>query len=256
MMSLWRATGLSAVLCLGLVAQTPPAFEVASVRPAQGGGGRGGRGGFGMILRSSNIHIAPGALTLRAATLRTCVRWAYHVPDFQVTGPDWIDQQRYDIVAKAPADASEDQLRAMLQTLLAERFKVVVHRQPKETQSWILTVGKGGPKFKESAGEGEGTIQPDLQKMQIGIQRTSVADLIDLLSNLLRAPILDETGLKGRYDITIDIGKYLPDQSQPVDMLATVVTGIQQELGLKLESRKMPLDLVVIDSAEKTPAEN
>lgn len=212
---------------------------------------------MGMLLtRSANIHVAPGNLTMRGVSFRSCVRWAYNVPDFEVTGPDWIDQQRYDIVAKAASDASEDQLRLMLQTLLVERFKLEAHRQSKESQAWVLTVGKGGPKFKESAEEGDAAIEPNLQKMQLGVHRASVGDLIDLLSNLLRAPIIDETGLKGRYDITIDIAKYIPDPSTPVDLLSTVVTGVQQELGLKLESRKLPLDFVVIDRAERTPMEN
>jgi uncharacterized protein (TIGR03435 family) len=239
-------------------AQSPPAFEVASIRPVQGGGGgRGGRGlGMMMAMPSANIHVAPGALTMRGVSFRTCVRWAYNVADFQVTGPDWIDQQRYDIAAKATGDAGEDQLRLMLQTLLAERFKMTAQKLNNESQAWVLTVAKGGPKFKPSTTEGEGSIQPDLQKMQVGIQRTSMADLIVLLSQLLRAPVIDETGLTGRYDITIDIAKYLQDQPGASDMLSTILTGIQQELGLKLDSRKLALDFIAIEKAERTPVEN
>jgi uncharacterized protein (TIGR03435 family) len=88
------------------------------------------------------------------------------------------------------------------------------------------------------------------------VQHAPVSQLVDLLGNLLRAPIVDETGLKGKYDIVIKIDKYIPDPATPVDILSTVLTAIQQELGLKLDQRKMALDLVVVDRAEKVPAEN
>jgi len=241
-------------------AQTAPSFDVASVRLAQGGGrGGAGMGGLAMIMampRSANIKVSPDGLTMRGVNFRTCVRWAYNVPDMQVSGPDWIDQQRYDIVTKVSAGASEDQMRLMMQTLLAERFKLAAHRIAKDTQAWILTDSKSGQKLKESATEGEASMQPDMQKMQLGLERTSVSDLVNMLTTILRAPVIDETGLKGRYDVKIDISKYLPDPNQPVDMLSTVLRGIQQEFGLKLESKKMPLDFVVIDAAEKTPVEN
>jgi uncharacterized protein (TIGR03435 family) len=241
-------------------AQTAPSFDVASIRPAEGGG-RGGRGGGGLAMlmampHSANIKVSPDGVTLRAVNFRTCVRWAYNVPDMQVNGPDWIDQQRYDIVAKASSGASEDQMRLMMQTLLAERFKLAARRISKDTQAWVLTEAKGGFKLKESTTEGEASMQPDLQKMQLGLQRTSISNLIDMLTGILRAPVLDETGLKGRYDVKIDISKYLSDGNPSGDMLSTVLRGIQEEFGLKLESKKMPLEFVVIDAAEKMPIEN
>ena len=84
--------------------------------------------------------------------------------NYQITGPDWIGSERFDIVAKAAAPAPEDQLRLMGQTLLADRFKVALHRQSKEVGSYILTVGKSGPKFHESVSEGETSIQPDQRR--------------------------------------------------------------------------------------------
>lgn len=248
-----RAAVCAAVWVAGAAAQTGPAFEVASIRMAQGGGGRG-EGMHGMPAR---ISTEPGAVTMRGVTFRNCVRWAYNVVDFQVTGPDWIDGQRYDIVAKAPGEASEEQLRAMFQTLLADRFKLATHRQTKEAQAWVLSVAKNGPKFKESAGEGESVVTPDQKRMQIDVRRTRVSQLVDFLAPILRAPVIDETGLTGRYDITIAVDKYIPDHPTGLsDMISVITTGIQQELGLKLDSRKMPVDFVVIDRAEKTPTEN
>jgi uncharacterized protein (TIGR03435 family) len=240
------------ILAAAASAQTTPAFDVASVRVTQGTAGREGMHGM-----PASIKTEPGTVTMRSATFRNVVRWAYNVVDFQVTGPDWIDQQRYDIVAKAPGGASEEQLRAMMQTLLAERFKLTSHRQTKEAQAWVLSVGKNGPKFKESASEGESSIVPDQKRMVVAVQRTQVSQLVDFLAPILRAPVLDETGLKGRYDITIAVDKYIPDHATAiVDMVSIIVNGIQQELGLKLEQKKMPVDFVVVDRAEMTPAEN
>src|SRR5262249_43342619 len=138
-------------------------------------------------------------------------RWAYHVNDYQVSGPDMINRDRYDVVAKAPAAASEDQLRAMLQTLLADRFKLALHRQNKELSGYVLLVGKGGPKFQESTTQGESQIEPDQRRMVVTVQRTPVSQLVEMLSNILRTPVVDETGLNGKYDISINVAKYIAE---------------------------------------------
>jgi len=144
----------------------------------------------------------------------------------------------------------------MLQFLLAERFKLVSHRQIREMNACILTVAKNGPKFKVSESDGEGTIESNQAKMEVAIKRTSVSQLVDLLGKLLRAPVIDQTGLNGKYDITVNIEKYIADKTTQIDMISTILTGIQDELGLKLDNRKTAIDLVVIDSAERAPVEN
>jgi len=246
------ATIFGALLTVAAGAQTAPAFDVASIRVAQGTAGR-----EGMHAMPSSIKTEPGVVTMRSASFRSVVRWAYNVVDFQVTGPDWMDQQRYDIVAKTPAGASDEQLRLMMRTLLADRFKLAAHQQTREAQAWVLSVGKNGPKFKESASDGESSIVPDQKRMSLAVQRTQVSQLVDFLAPILRAPVLDETGLKGRYDITIAVDKYIPDHVTPItDMVSVIVNAIQQELGLKLEQKKMPVDFVVVDRAEMTPTEN
>lgn len=254
---------IAAAGAFGQPADAPPAFEVASVRVSQIGraGGEGSR--------RENIQVSPDTLTMRNASMRSCIRWAYHVMDYQVTGPDWLGFERYDIVAKAAAVTTEDQLRAMLQTLLAERFKLALHRQNKELPAYVVLIGKNGPKFHEAQTEGEMSIQPNQSRMTVAIQRAPLSQLVDMLSNVLRAPVLDQTGLKGRYDITIDIAKYIGDFGQrrdggaeghalgaPMDPLSIISTGLQEELGLKLESRKTPIDLLIVDHAEKVPVEN
>ena len=235
-----------------------PAFEVASVRASQGGG-------RGMNPLANRVVVSPDSVIMRNNSLRSCVAWAYHVLDYQVTGPDWIGAERYMITAKAGGEVAEEQLRLMMQTLLAERFKMTVHRMTKEMQAYVLQPAKGGVKLKESTSEGEPDIKPDQQRMTVSVQRTPVAQLIDVLSNIFRAPVIDETGLKGKYDITVNVAKYIGDinppgaggtHEAPPDPMSIVTRALQEELGLKLEAKKMAVDLVVIDHAEKVPVEN
>jgi uncharacterized protein (TIGR03435 family) len=244
----------------GQTAGAAPAFEVASIRVSQIGkaGGEGSR--------RENIQVSPGTVTMRNVSLRSGIRWAYHVFDYQVTGPDWLGSERFDIVGKSAGPVAEDQLRVMLQALLAERFKLALHHETKEFKAYVLLVGKNGPKFHETQTEGEVSIQPNQARMSVAIQRAPVSQLAEMLSNLLRAPVLDQTGLKGRYDITIDVAKYVAEfggkhgegaaAEAPPDPLSIVTMALQEELGLKLESRKMPLDLLIVDHADKAPVEN
>ena len=244
-------------------AQAPatPAFDVASIR-VSAIGRAGGEGS-----RRENIQVTPDAVSMRNVSFKSATRWAFHVMDYQVNGPDWINNERYDINAKSAGPVAEEQLRLMMQTLLADRFKLVTHRVTKELPSYILTVAKGGPKFTESASEGEADIKPDQNRMSISVKRAPVSQLVDGLINVFRAPIIDETGLKGKYDITINVAKYVADFAPregggaggggaPPDPLAIITRGLQEELGLKLDAKKMPIDLVVIDKADRVPVEN
>ena len=257
------SAGLTILACHAFGQSTPPAatFEVASVRVSQTGkaGGEGSR--------RQSIQHSPDSVTMRNVSFRSAIRWAYNVMDYQITGPDWLNTERYDIAAKSAAEVTEDQLHQMMQALLADRFKLTLHKVNKELPAYVLVVAKGGPKFKESKTEGEPSIDPQPNRMVVAIQRTPISQLVEGLSNILRAPILDETGLKGKYDVTIDVAKYLPEMGKmggdgggrggpPIDPIPIIMTGLQEELGLKLESRKMPLDLLIIDHAEKVPTEN
>ena len=160
-------------------APAPAAFEVASTKVSQS---RSRGEGFGR----DNIKTSPGSLTMLNVSLRTAIGWAYHVFDYQVTGPDWIGSERYDIVAKAAGPASEPEQRAMLQTLLADRFKLAVHRQTKEMSAMLLVVGKGGPKFQESKTEGDSSIQPQQKSMSIVAQRVPMSQLVDALARIFQ----------------------------------------------------------------------
>jgi uncharacterized protein (TIGR03435 family) len=240
---------LSATLCQA----AQPSFEVASVRtaPFSKGGGEHELG--------ANIQTTPGSVTMRSVTLKTAVAWAYKVMETQVQGPAWVGFDRFDIAAKTPEPAKEEVLRVMLQPVLAERFELTVHRQTKEMQAYLLQVAKGGPKFHESEAAGDFAVEPNKERMSVSVHRASISQLVDLLSRVLQTPIVDSTGLTARYDVTLDLSKYMQDM-RPADGIPDVVgilmTGLQQELGLKLESKKMPIDLVVIDQARKIPESN
>lgn len=238
-------------------AAVPPAFEVASVRVSPSGKGGGERGPF------DNIKVTPDTVTMRNVPLKSCIQWAYHVTEYQVSGPDWIQSGRYDIVGKAAGPVTEKQLRPMMQALLAERFKVELHHLTKELQAYVLQIGKNGVKFQESKTEGEVSIQPDQKRMSVSVQRAQMSQLVEGLSKVFLGPIIDQTGLTGRYDITINVEKYMTEMNDRApggdprgDIMNLIVRGLQEELGLKLESRKTALDFLVIDRAEKVPVEN
>jgi uncharacterized protein (TIGR03435 family) len=235
-----------ALLASGAWGQT---FEVASIRPVQD---KGRRGPF------ESIQVSPGSLTMRGVRYRTAIAWAYGVRDFQVTGPDWLDQAGFDIAAKAEGGAKEPELRQMLRSLLAERFKLETHQERKETPAYVLTIGKNGlsPNVKPSDSEGDPLVQPNLAKMEVSVKRAPASQLVELLSKVLREPVIDETGLSGSFDATVNIQKYIPDGSSAPDLVSLALRAIQAEFGLEVKHRKTNLDFVIVDRSEKTPMEN
>lgn len=226
-------------------------FDAASIRVVESG--EGGR-------KRENVQVNPGSLNMRSVTLKSAIRWAYHVMDYQVSGPYWLGDQRFDIVAKAAGPAPENELRTMLQALLADRFKLKLHKETKELPAYVLVVAKGGIKFHESKEEGELAAEPDKNHLTVTLKKVPASQFVEMLSEALRAPVINKTGLEGRYDATINMSKYMSidttPKDGPFDPIPMIVTGLQEELGLKLESKKMPLDLLIIDHAEKVPTEN
>jgi uncharacterized protein (TIGR03435 family) len=239
----------------GQSAATQPVFDVASVKPNTVGINEGpGRG------REETEH-SPLSLTMRNVRLSSCMKWAYDVNDYQISGPDWINLERYDIAAKTSAPATEEQLKLMLRALLAERFKLTFHRQQKELQTFALTVGKNGPKLQESTGEGESLTKGN--QMSVGLARTTMAQFAEMLSSPLHTPVTDQTGLKGRYDFHLDLVPFIPDECRDapcglgvIDMPNIIARAVQEQLGLALEPRKGPVDVLIVDHAEKVPTEN
>jgi len=222
-----------------------PGFEVASVKVGQPG-------------RPAMIT-EPGSLTFRSQRLITCIAWAYDVAEYQISGPSWMNDVSVDIVAKASTPAKEPELRVMLQTLLADRFKLELHRQTKELNAMILTVGKGGSKLEPTETIGAPSFKTG--KMNLTGQGATVAEMTRFLSRELHMPIVDQTGLTGHYNYFLDIASYVTEEMQkspgpPPEANSIVAQAMQAQLGLKLEAKKAPVEMLVIDHVEKTPAEN
>ena len=221
-----------------------PAFDVASIRA-----GEAARRFFTVV---------PGSLTTHT-DLHSCIAWAYHLQTYQVSGPAWLDDVWFDIAAKSSAPATEDQLRVMLQSLLAGRFHLGLHGDFKEMQALVLTVGKNGHKMKPNPTEGSPSFEP--AKMVLKGNGATIAQMTEFLSRELRQPVVDRTGLVERFDYTLDIRPYITEDTRKApgplpDVASLVAQAMQNQLGLKLESKKMPIEVLVIDRIEKSPTGN
>ena len=228
---------LASLVCLA----QPPAFEVASVRLAD---------------QSATYRpptASPDSFTVRNMTLRDCIQTAYEMPRTNVTGPEWLNDVRLDIVAKASGPADDKRLHLMLRTLLAERLALKVHIDRKEMSVYAVTVAKGGPKFSESTTEGAPVFAQT--KAEMNLQRVSASELALILTQAFGRPVVDATGLKGRYDIHLDMTPFMNNPGSE-DIVDIMMTALKEQMGLRVESRKEAIDILVVDHAEKTPTEN
>lgn len=215
------------------------AFEAASIKPSDAGG--------------NYVEVAPGALLVHSATLATCIKWAYGVTDSQISGPD-LNSRRYEIVARTAGPVAESQLKAMFQNLLAERFKLALHRESRQMDTYALELRTKEPKFRES--QEDGPSQRLLTtKLNRQWKRTAMAQFADELSGAMRAPVVDRTGLTGKYDLALDLTPYVPPEGERLDIPLMILTAIREQLGLKLTAVRAPVDVLVIDRVE-TPSPN
>ena len=238
----------------GQAAAAPSTFEVASVKPnlAARAGGEGSE--------REDIAISPGSLTMRNVSLRAGIQWAYRVRGYQVSGPGWLATEKYDIVAKTSSPASDDQLRLMLQTLLADRFKLTYHRESKELPVYLLVTGKLGAKLHGSANEGSSSMRPAGGGLEF--RNFTMAELAERLSARpfsVDRPVLDETGLHGHFDFTMklaDTDAELKRTLEGMERGGSDFALFLEPLGLKLQPQKGPVEILVIDRAEKAPIGN
>jgi uncharacterized protein (TIGR03435 family) len=230
---------------LGLMTLGAQTFEVASVKPNKSGRNPGSTGRSGSQLVFENT------------SLRECIAIAYGIaPDreYALSGPTWINTERYDIVAKVPADTPRAQVLRMLQALLADRFQLRLHREKRDLRVYLLTVVRTGAKLKAvPARDGSFTFGPG----RISGTAQSMAELADKLSRPyfgLGAPVMDSTGLAGVFDFKLE---WTPDTVQADAATGpSIFAALQEQLGLKLESSKSAVEVLVIDRAERVPAEN
>jgi uncharacterized protein (TIGR03435 family) len=249
---------LALVLCLPAFSQ---AFDVAEVKINKTGPG------------PTNAQLVNGQVHLTNAPMRLMIMAAYDVtPDAVTGGPGWIDSERYDVVAKANPDATEKELRAMLKTLLVERFKLAAHVDQKMTAAYAMTVAKGGHKLKESelGKPAEQLCRPTdgpPEQNHILCEHITMAQLAKNLRNMapryIDLPVVDKTELTGAWAFQLDWTPMAsPDrQAHPGEAAIETTGGLTMfdalaKIGLKLEKAKLPVPLVVVDSLERVPVDN
>jgi uncharacterized protein (TIGR03435 family) len=239
--------GLMALMCRGGSgwAQTAtPAFDAASIKPTPADGPK------------IPFQFGPNRVSMRT-TLGRLIGLAYQVSDFQLAGgPEWAWSAFYDVQAEAGAGADLEQIRLMIRTLLADRFQLRLHRETRAIAGYILSVDKGGPKLPPARTD----VPPDSQIVQIAPGRGIVSrgGTIKGLALMLEIPlgrlVVDETKIEGNYDFRLlfdDSGL----KSAATDSTPGSLFGALHEIGLKLESKKIPMEVLVIDSVER-PSEN
>jgi uncharacterized protein (TIGR03435 family) len=232
-----------------LSAQTAaPRFEVASIKPTP----------IDQYNGSSGISSGHGRINGNGVTLKRCIIGAYGVGPSQIIGgPPWLDTDRFEIAAKADGPAGDGDLMIMLQTLLADRFKLAIHRETRPLEALVLEVAKNGPKL-EKAEEGANSSTNGSRGSIVG-KALTMSHFAWVLSRTMNVPVVDGTGLAGAFNLTL---QWSPDADKPLkpgetgaDTGPSIYTAIQQQLGLRLQARKTPIEVVVIDHAEK-PTEN
>lgn len=214
------------------------AFEAASVRLSTSP-----NDGF------ADFDTTPGTLTIRNYTLRAIIRTAYQAKDYQISGgPKWLNHDRYDINAKADSPAKPPQLFLMLQALLAERFKLVVHRESRDFQGYALVIAKSGLKLKAVGSDTDRSINS--RPGVITAKATSLTLLSQWLARILNAPVQDSTGISDVFDFKLE---WTPDGAPQAGEAPgpSIFAALQDQLGLKLEPHKTPLEMIVVDSAER-----
>jgi uncharacterized protein (TIGR03435 family) len=244
--------------CWLLVAQsvvTKPEFEVVAIRPAAPPARKAGKGS-----QSDEAHLRYAGIPMQRLILN-----AYHIEDYQLAGPAWLKTERFEIDAKLPDGSTREQIPLMLQAMLAERFHFASHRENRQIPVFALVVAKGDPKMPPAqvrdSNVGVGLLSPTKRVFK---GRTDIAELIFLLkvpggdAALADRPILDMTGLKGLYDIRLEwtVDSAAPPGTSDADSAPTIFSALQDQLGLKLEPRKMPMEVLVVDRVDKVPTEN
>ena len=235
------------------VAQAPtaqsdqPQFEAASIRPSSPEEVAAGWSG---------CQTTPGLVRCTNVTLKRCIVGAYVIGAERVMGgPNWIDTDHFDITARASEPLGDEALMGMLQTLLAERFKLVLHRESRFGQAMILEVSKKGAKLEPAAG---GKFSYKNAHEQLDATNMSMADFVEILTRDLKLPVMDRTGLTGAFSFTLrwKVDERIENRDDAVaDLRYQVSTAIAQQLGLTLKSKRMPVEVLVVDHAER-PSEN
>jgi uncharacterized protein (TIGR03435 family) len=241
------AAGLLIVISAYGQSPSAPQFEVASVRPSPPGNVNGGSGG----------HSGKGRLAMNNVTLKRCIIGAYGIgPNEIAGGPDWLDTDHFDIAAKAEKPVGDSELMLMLRELLSQRFKLTLHRETRSSRVYVMELGKNGPKLVKSAAGESSTLNG---RGSIVAKATTMKSFASILSRQMDYPVVNQTGLDGSFDLKLEWTPESTSTGGPnrdsTDRGPSIFTAIQEQLGLRLRSEKAPVEVLVIDHAEK-PTEN
>lgn len=257
--------------------ERPASFEAATVKPVAPGFGP-----MAVRMRGGPRSNDPGRFTATNVTLLALLLRAFDVPSYRIAAPSWLSADRFEVVATIPPSASESDFRAMLRNLLAERFRLETHWELRQSPVYVLTLDRGRPKLKEFSPDPQGTDgsrgmppldargfpvipagQPGVWKnfngshFLIQAHGVSASELARMLEEDLSRPVIDETSLAGSYNFILE---YAPPQprSAPAedDEPALSLFSAVKQLGLKLQSRKSPIQMLVVDRLERRPVEN
>jgi uncharacterized protein (TIGR03435 family) len=263
-----RHCGMKAILALivaflvvsGVAGQpvpSPRGFEVASVKHSPSNS-------EGQLIMSEDA----GRINYSNVALIVIVMRAYHTKHRQIVGPEWLSTERFDIVAKLSDGATKEDIPQMFQALLAERFKLTIHTEARMMPGYALKIAKGGPKMN-SAGADEGMRRSLGPKGPQIKGKSTMAKLADVLSDSLDSPVVNMTGLNGYFKVALgwaaeEGAKMSPGQPATNGGPATfevpggpsIFTALQEDLGLKLEPGKTPLNFLIIDHVDKIPTAN
>lgn len=255
------AGGLICVLFSTAQNTKRPEYEVASIRPAFPDH-RNGIGSFGGPGTADPTHVRYNYFLLKLL-----LTTAYDLPWHQITLPPRLESdQRYDITANVPPGTTKEQARVMLQNFLIDRFHLKLHRETRVMQHYALTIARNGPRLTphaDGAGVTEMGIRVEGDRNRMHGRKVSMKELIQVLSDDLANPVLDKTGLTGEYDIDLEysregldgFGRTLSDKPE-VSNAPTLQVALEEKLGLTLDSRKGPVEMLIVDSGDAAPAPN
>jgi len=242
---------IALIFATGFIVAHAQTFEVASVKipPPHV---------IGQPFDIATGVIRNDTITFTNASLADCIRFAYGLSgNLQLSAPDWITstESRYNILAKMPSGAKPDEVPQMMQALLAERFRLEFHREQRVLNYYALVVAKGGPRMPGPAAAPVTLPAGVNGQLHILSSHMPMAEVVSVLSRYMHALVVDETGLPGEFEVKL---VWTPDDRPvPEDQRgASIFTAVQEQLGLKLDSRKGPMEVMVIDRAEKVPTNN
>jgi uncharacterized protein (TIGR03435 family) len=221
-----------------------PAYEVASIKlntsPSNG----------------SSINGDRAQVIFTNVPLRRLIQQAYSVQAFQVNGPGWLDDVRFDIAAKYPPNLKNQDRPLMLQTLLADQLNLTVHHETKDVSGYAMAVAKGGFKLKPVEPHGSSTQRNGAAVHTVTLKAISMEAFAENLSRWLSQIVIDKTGIGGVYDFQFRYKDDNQAQADDAEDAPSLFIAVQETMGVRLQSEKVPVDMIVVDHVERAPSEN